>query len=58
MKKLEECFKKIEKRERISARVKAIAVVLYFNGLSFRKVAQVLRQTMGIEVSPEAVRLW
>ena len=39
-------------------KVKAIAVVLYFNGLSFRKVAKVLKQTKGIEVSPESVRLW
>ncbi|WP_461829793.1 hypothetical protein [Aquifex sp.] len=44
MNKLEECFKKIEKKERISARVRAIAAVLYFNGLSFRKTAQVLKQ--------------
>ena len=30
-------FQKIEKRGRIPAKVKAVAVILYFNGLSFRE---------------------
>ena len=48
---MEECFKKIEKRERIPAKIKAVAA----NGLSFRKTTQVLRQAMGIGVK-EIVR--
>jgi len=51
-------FEKIKKRKRTSTKIKAKAVILYFNGLSFRKVAQVIRQTEGIKISPEAVRLW
>ena len=52
--------KKISKRlrrEKIPAKIKTAAVVLYFNELSFRKTAQVLKQTMGIEVGLEAVRV-
>ncbi|GAB6066235.1 hypothetical protein JCM9492_13370 [Aquifex pyrophilus] len=48
----------MEKRQRIPTKVKVLAVIMYFNGFSFRKVAEVLNQTMGIEVGPEAVRQW
>ena len=48
----------MERRQRVPAKVKAIAVVLYFNGMSFRKVSEVLRHVMGVKVSPEAIRLW
>jgi len=48
----------MERRQRVPAKVKAIAVVLYFNGMSFRKVSEVLKHVTGVEVSPEAIRLW
>ena len=43
MERIEEYFKKVEGRKRVPAKVKAIAVVLYFNGMSFRKVSEVLK---------------
>jgi len=57
-KKLEELFKKLEKRKRVDASIKAKAVILYFNGVFFRKVARIIEQEMGLRISPEAVRLW
>ncbi|WP_461831411.1 IS66 family transposase [Aquifex sp.] len=48
----------MEGRKRVPAKVKAIAVVLYFNGMSFRKVSEVLKHITGVKVSPEAIRLW
>ena len=45
------------KRERRSTEIRALAIVLYFSGLSFRDVSKLLK-AMGFKVSYEAVRKW
>ena len=45
------------KRERRSTEIRALAIVLYFSGLSFRDVSKILR-AMGFKASYEAVRNW
>jgi transposase-like protein len=47
----------IFRRERRSAEIRALAIILYYLGLSFRDVSKLLRG-MGFKVSYEAVRNW
>jgi len=55
--KLEELIAQVTKRERIYLKIKALAIFLYFNGLSLRAVALVLKY-LGYNVSHEAIRKW
>ena len=47
----------IFKRERRSTEIRALGIILYFLGLSFRDVSKLLK-AMGFKVSYEAVRNW
>ena len=49
--------KEIFKRERIRTEIRALAIILYFSGLSFRDVSKILK-AMRFRVSYEAVRNW
>ena len=48
--------KGVFKRERRSTEIRALAIVLYFLGLSFRDVSKLLK-AMGFKVSYEAVMM-
>ena len=47
----------IFRRERRSAEIRALAIILYYLGLSFRDVSKLLR-AMGFKVPYEAVGNW